>query len=380
MLIQDARPHTVAESALRLALPILAIASSVLTIRPLGFTGVGGLSLVLLVVNSAFSFSRSVSTGTFSPRTDLVLMISWGVCAAALLSLDSQSSAAAFAYLAAGRAGYLLSTRAGLSVAVGTAALSSLGLWLMSQHHSDVWPWPLGLTVALPVFIGLSNSSRDSAIASALAAAEAGRRAAEAEARVGTLAERARISRDIHDVLAHTLSGVSMQLELSEMMLDRDKISQAREAIGKAHSMVREGMAEARRAVQDSRDQVLPLAETLTALFQGSCEPEIVGPVRTLDTTVAQTLIRSAQESLTNVRRHAPGADLEVRLTFRTADVALEISNGPAGKEVGNPEGSGMGLVGMRERAALLGGRVETGPIGEGRFSGGWRVQVVLPG
>ncbi len=370
------------DQQVQLTLSVLVVVLAWFVIRPIGLRATDGVVLALLVINSLFMLGRLLSTTVIPPRAALPLLCCWAVVAAALLALRSETFAPAFCFFVAGSAGYRLATRPALFVATLAGVLSTLGLWIAQQHGVDGWPPLLGLTVALPVFLGMANRSRDLAVASTIAAAKSAQRAAESESRERALAERARISRDIHDVLAHSLSGVSMQLELSEMLLDDGQQALARDAIGKAHSMVREGMAEARRAVTALRVETLPLDRTLRAQFWGAGEVAVTGDPRELTVETGQTLIRAAQEALTNARRYAVGGVLDVLLEYRTTEVELRVSNGPGMRPRESPmivSGSGMGLVGMRERAALLGGRVEAGPIVDGLLAGGWRVAMTLP-
>lgn len=95
---------------------------------------------------------------------------------------------------------------------------------------------------------------------------------------------------------------------------------------------------------------------------------------------MTQNLLRIAQEALTNAARHAPGGKAEVDLTFTAASITLRIRNRPATRAVTPGAGSGMGLIGMRERVALLGGSVSAGPVTEGPDQGGWQVETVIPG
>ena len=359
-------------------------------IRPLGLTGEPGVVTALLLVNSIFTLARTVPLPSISRRSELLLIAAWAVSAVALLTLRPSSAAPEFAYMVTGNAGYRLATRPALGMALGTAALSMLGLALGQAHGIEGWPWPLGGTVALTVFLGMSNRAGERAAQGAYAAVESARQAAEsarreaqaseraalAEGRTAVLVERGRIARDIHDVLAHSLSGVSMQLELSDLLLDQGDVQRARAALARAHSIVREGMNEAGRAVQALRTDALPLPETLQAIFEGLLT--VVGDVRPVSTPVGQTIIRIAQEALTNTRRHAGGADVRATLSYAVGEVYLEVANGPSTGAESTP-GSGMGLVGMRERVALLGGRVDAGPITQGPNAGGWRVLAVVP-
>jgi len=182
------------------------------------------------------------------------------------------------------------------------SVLSAVGLRIAAGLGIAGWPWLLGLTVTLPVALGMVNRSRDVAMTSATEALVATQRATEAEAEAAATAERARISRDVHDVHAHSMSGINMQLQLSEMLLDGGDVERARAAIATASSIVRDGMAETRRAVAASRAEVLPLPQTLDSLRSPDVTLSITGTVRDLPTEAAQTLIRVAQESLTNTR------------------------------------------------------------------------------
>ena len=363
----------------RMWLSVLLVVVGAVAARPLGLHGQGLAVALLLVVSTAFQLGRLLPATRLPDRWLSPLFACWMVAASALLVLASQSSGPMFAYLFTGYAGYRLPVRPALWVAASTGALCAIGLRVAELRHLETWPWLIGFTVALPVFLGMANRSRDQAVDSAIEAARSGQRAAEAEAREQSLAERARISRDIHDVLAHSLTGVSMQLELSEMLLDDGDVERARLSIEKAHSMVREGMAEARRAVTALRSETLPLRQTLEAQFAGAGQVRVEGDPVELATEAAQAIVRAAQEALTNARRHAPGAPIEVTLRYVTSDVELQVDNGPAAGGGKEHAGSGMGLIGMRERAALLGGDVQAGPLTDGLWAGGWRVLLRLP-
>lgn len=363
----------------RLWLSIGAVLAGLLWVRPLSLHGDGPVVLVVLLLTCGFQLARHLPAAAADSRWVLPLMACWALAAAALLVLRSDSVAPMFAYLMTGYAGYRLPLRTALAVAGATGVLCAVGLRIAEANGVDGWPWLLGLTVALPVGLGMANRSRDQAVNSAIEAARSAQRAAQAEAREQALTERARISRDIHDVLAHSLTGVSMQLELSEMLLEGGDVDQARASITKAHSMVREGMAEARRAVTALRSETLPLRQTLEGQFAGAGQVRVEGSPVELPTEAAQAVVRTAQEALTNARRHAPGAPIEVTLRYSRSDVELQVDNGPAVDPGSTRTGSGMGLIGMRERAALLGGTAAAGPLVSGPMAGGWRVLLRLP-
>lgn len=131
------------------------------------------------------------------------------------------------------------------------------------------------------------------------------------------------------------------------------------------------------------REDALPLLESLTAMVESSGHRDaltVTGTVREVPAQVTQNLLRIAQEALTNAARHAPGGKAEVELTFTAASITPRIRNRPATRAVTPGAGSGMGLIGMRERVALLGGSVSAGPVTEGPDQGGWQVETVIPG
>lgn len=382
MTVMTVQPATPAEARVdgsgerRLWTSVLLVAAAWVTLVLQGGTLV---VFALLFLASMFELGRHLLTRTMPDWLLMGLFYCWVLATSSLLVLGSATIAPMFAYMMAGYAGYRLPLRPALGVAVSAGVLCAVGLRIAAFHQHNSWPWLIGFTVALPVFLGMANRSRDQAVSSAIEAARSGQRAAEAEAREQTLAERARISRDIHDVLAHSLTGVSMQLELSEMLLDADDVAQARASIAKAHSMVREGMAEARRAVTALRSETLPLRQTLEAQFAGAGQVRVEGAPVELPTDATQAFVRTAQEALTNARRHAPGAPIEVTLRYLRTEVQLQVDNGPASGRDTARMGSGMGLVGMRERAALLAGESAAGPLRDGPMAGGWRVLLRLP-
>lgn len=133
--------------------------------------------------------------------------------------------------------------------------------------------------------------------------------------------------------------------------------------------MAREGLAETRQALSALRGEVSPVEDFLRLLVVAEpAEVRVVGERRVLTAEASQTVRRVAQEALTNVRKHAPGARVLIRLEYQPDAIALEVSDSGgdgAGGELA-VGGSGYGLLGMRERAELLGGSLEAGPGEEG--------------
>ncbi|WP_032404403.1 sensor histidine kinase [Rhodococcoides fascians] len=323
--------------------------------------------LALLVVNSAVLMASAIPRRFVGPRSSLVGAGVALVASAAMLPLGGTTAATLFPFLFAGHAGWRFKPSISFPFAIALSVACATALWIAEHNGVDGWPWATGLFAGWPVLIGYSRRSRLDALRNA-------RRATDAELREHALAERARIARDIHDVLAHSLSGVNMQLEVADALLDAGRAEEARAAVGKAQSLVREGLTETRRAVQTLRQDALPLVPTLAALVGEDASFRVDGTACDLDTPQAQFMVRCAQEAMTNARNHAPGAAVDVVLRFDAGSVELSVANGPALSLPDPVESTGMGLVGMRERAALVGGSVTAGPDGRG-----WIVRARVP-
>jgi signal transduction histidine kinase len=200
-----------------------------------------------------------------------------------------------------------------------------------------------------------------------LLAQERAARAAEAE--TAALAERARIAREIHDVLAHSLSAQLVHLEAARLLVERgaDR-EQILERVVAARGMARDGLAETRQALSALRGELTPLEDFLVQIVgtADGAEVTVTGECRPLPAEASQAVRRVAQEALTNARKHAPGAKVRLRLDYSPHEVTLDVrdSGGSPGELAG--AGAGYGLLGMRERAELLGGSLQAGPGEEG--------------
>ncbi|MEU8665086.1 sensor histidine kinase, partial [Actinoplanes philippinensis] len=212
--------------------------------------------------------------------------------------------------------------------------------------------------------------------------AEQHARAAQAEA--ATLAERARIARDMHDVLSHSLSAQLVHLEVALLMMEcGDDLPEIRARVQAARRMANDGLEEAREALLALRGEHLPLARRLADLARdnGAAFRE-TGTARPLPPEAAQAARRVVQEALTNARKHAPGNDVTVRLSYLPGTVEVEVCDTAAAGHrppEARPEGlassgTGTGLRGMRERAELVGGALAAGPTGSG-----FRVLLSIP-
>ena len=218
------------------------------------------------------------------------------------------------------------------------------------------------------------------------------RRACEAEARAATLAERARIAREIHDVLAHSLSAVSVNLQAAEGLLGagsepagQPDVARALDCITRAGGMARQGLAAARRAVLALREDQTPLPELLASLAaqhraDGDADVDlaVIGEIRPVAAGAALAAYRTAQEALTNARKHAPGEPVALRLSYEPDGVVVTIVNPLPHDAAATPlaaTGAGCGLTGLAERAALAGGALTAGPAGQS-----WQVGLRIPG
>jgi signal transduction histidine kinase len=190
----------------------------------------------------------------------------------------------------------------------------------------------------------------------------------EAEQRNAIAAERARLARELHDVLAHTLSSLSLHLESTRVLAkSREVDPEVMSRIDRAVSLARTGLEEARNAVGTLRDDALPGPSRLPKLVSDFGRDSGVdvsfredGAARSLAPEARVALFRTAQEALTNVAKHAAASRAEVSLDWEAEGVVLRVSDDGRGGEQA-PEG-GNGLRGMRERAELVGGVLKVGP------------------
>ncbi|ALG12029.1 sensor histidine kinase [Kibdelosporangium phytohabitans] len=308
-----------------------------------------------------------------------ILIPVFAVSSALLFPLATDTAAVVLVVVATATAGERLGRRQAFTIAGAGTAVAVIATWAAADllHVLGTSSWWLPLTVGLPVYIGIARRNRAEAMAAAELAATQARRAAVSEAREAALEERGRIAREIHDVLGHALSGIAMQLEMADALHGGGRDDEANEAVRRARAMAVSGMGETRRAIHALREDTLPLAQTLTNLANGNAAGFAVrGEPGDVRVEVAQAVIRTAQEAVTNAHRHAPGAEVNLLLEYSDQLVRLTVTDTGAAGAVTTPDhaGSGMGLVGMRERASLLGGTLYAGPADQG-----WTVRLELP-
>jgi signal transduction histidine kinase len=199
----------------------------------------------------------------------------------------------------------------------------------------------------------------------------------DAQAHAARLAERQRLAREMHDVLAHSLSGLMLQLEGARMLAASTPADpRLRQAVERAHHLAKAGLDEARRAIGMLRDDDLPgpdLLPGLAAQFEQDngipCRFSAAGEAPAPQTRLA--IYRVAQEALTNIARHATTDRVAMDLSTADGWTRLRIEN--FGVPAAQSE-EGYGLTGMRERAELLGGTLTAGPTPTG-----FRVELGVP-
>jgi signal transduction histidine kinase len=309
----------------------------------------------------------------------LALMATAGGLLAAL-----QHGSAALAFPAVAITQLVADGSALAAIAIGALAVVAMELGVVWAKLTTVSAVGYLALMAGGALVGLT---RRQYVAQGRAAEELVAQTAEAQAasrRAAALDERTRIAREIHDVLAHALGGLTVQLEAAELpLVERTDIDGALERIRGCRRTAREGLEEARRAVAALRSDAPPLGESLAGLVeshrqQGSRgELVLEGAPRELAPEISLALMRTVQEALTNARRHAPGSAVHVRLRYDAASTSVSVSNdAPQQQPVAHegPAVGGYGLAGMRERLELAGGRLAAGPGPDG-----WTVSAEIP-
>jgi len=202
-------------------------------------------------------------------------------------------------------------------------------------------------------------------------------------ARAAVSSERARIARELHDIVAHSISVISVQTGAAEQYVERDP-ARAREHLEAVRSSARDALTEMRRLTGVLREdeatyEPQPGLERMPDLVEqargAGLDVELIeeGERRAVPPGVDLAAYRIVQEALTNARKHAGRVRATVRIRYLPDDVEVEVEN--AAGSGGTGDGSGHGLVGMRERVRVYGGTIEAGPEDGGRF----RVRARLP-
>ena len=279
---------------------------------------------------------------------------------------------------------------AGLGAAIAFGGLTAVGVGVVgvaAQGMASLVVDGAGLLVAegalFVVIAMMAGASRHQYVERTLQAEQllAERVRADSERdRAAALTERNRIGREVHDVLAHSLGALSVQLDAVDALLERgDQTDRARELVQQARRLAVQGLEETRQAVHALRDEPVALAEQLASLAaRDETQFTVAGSPRPLAANAGLALYRAAQEAVTNARKHSPGAPVSITLEFDPRVTRITVTNGRFHSS-GSPSelsltGGGFGLQGMRERIELLGGHVVAEPTSEGFI-----VEVAVP-
>jgi signal transduction histidine kinase len=339
--------------------------------------GTHGRQLVVAVLGGtcwalwlAWTLTRWLGSARLRAWTKFALPVAFGLIGAVLTGLVPTTAGAVFP--AAAALTLAIWAKPFVSAALtGVFALTALAAGAASGHSTaNALAW----STLILGFYGIGQARRArvkqlEAVEELLVETE---RANTEEAHSAALAERSRIAREIHDVLAHSLAALTVQLEAADALLTEGRIEQAHGYVVKARRIAREGMVETRRAITALREDLPPLPALLESLVENyradvgaSAVATVLGKPRPLSAETALTVYRTAQESLTNVRKHAPGAPVQVTLAFEPEQTRLTVVNGPSrgGPSPLAGSGGGYGLAGLRERAELASGTLTAQPV-----------------
>ncbi|WP_291760501.1 histidine kinase [Cellulomonas sp. 73-145] len=335
-------------------------------------------------------------------RLPLVTLLATGTAALAALLGEWSVNLAQLAlvialYVFASRASRAHALVAAATTSVVLGATWALGLTVADQvwgrHNLILWLW----TAAA---LGMAVQGRRASLAALQDRARRAEETREETALRRVAEDRVRIARELHDAIAHHAAVISVQAGVAEHVVERDPAA-AREALHHVRESAKAVLTELQSVLgvlrQDEAD--LPTAPTpgldrvgeLVASSRAIGTPVTVersGPPWQLTPAVDLTAFRLVQEALTNVQKHAAGARATVLLSTRGDRLEVTVTNdrppagavprgtgeGPTPSDDG-PTGSGLGLVGMRERVAAAGGQLQTGPTKDG----GYRVAAQLP-
>ena len=378
-----------------------------------GLHGQGlGVSLALCAFGGALALAiRDLFTG-LGPGLQAAVIAAMGAAGVALVALQPRTATglagAAAVWMAVARLPF------GVGIALGAAITVALDF---AAGLSGTSPAGLLATTLLCALLGLiahfMKQARESQERTEILLAEL-EDARDEQARAAAMAERSRIASELHDVLAHALSGAAIQLQGARLLAERTHAEpRVRAAIERASGLVKDGLASARQAVGALRGDELPGVVQLQSLVE-SCRVDlnvdarllIEGGARVLPAEASLALYRGAQEALTNVARYAPGALTTVILRYDPERTTLSVENGAANAGADGAAnagadgaanagadgaanagaggaasrglaevGGGRGLSGMRERIERAGGTMHAGAT-----DGGWRVELEVPG
>lgn len=343
-----------------------------------------GVAVALVVFAAAFLIALRDGFVNRSLAVQSSVIGAMGAAGVALVALQPRGATE----LAAGATVLMAVARLPSALGIGIAAATTAGVVLAEalSGASAATVFAAALLCALLGFVAsFLRQARASQETTELLLAQL-EDAREQQLEAAAVAERGRIASELHDVLAHSLSGAAIQLQAARKLAERNEASaQVRTAIDRGAELVREGLTSARQAVGALRGDELPSVaqlESLVAAFRSDTGADVTlaieGTARSLPAEASLALYRGAQEALTNVVRHAHGAPATVVLRYgrgrTTLTVEDRVGNARADPDGLDGVGGGNGLDGMRERMKRLRGTMQAGPTDTG-----WRVELDVP-
>jgi signal transduction histidine kinase len=331
------------------------------------------------------------------PKWPIVaVLVGIGIACGLVTALRGGEPMVAFAIVAAIGAGNDLPI--GLASMVAAASILAIEVsYLAFGFGSGDLGWPIAVVAG--VLVGRSRRDARVQRAQAVALVAQAERTRAEERRVTMLDERARIAREIHDLLAHSLGALGIQLEAAAALLtDARDIDRALPLLDQARRLASSGLEETRHAIEALRTDTPPLPESLRTLVESHVDQNrtpvdltITGAARPLSPDASLALIRVAHEALANAAKHAPSAPVAVVLDYGPQDTTVTVTNktSPGPPLIGPPAAGtldalgGYGLAGMRERLLLIGGTLTAGNTAGAPSTDqdgpGWTVRARIP-
>jgi signal transduction histidine kinase len=277
------------------------------------------------------------------------------------------------------------------AVAFSIAGLALIGV-VCAEAAATTWSWSAVGSAAATIFgavlIGQNTRAYQLKAEQAAELLEQTEQLRQEQATVAALDERARIAREVHDVLAHSLGALGLQIQVVRAVLtDSGDVEKAVELLDQARRMASDGLRETRRAVHALRGDTPALTDGLAELSASHQRRhgapvrfEVSGEPRALSADAGLAITRAAQEALVNTAKHAPHQPVDIRLDYTGGSTRLVVTNplGQTGEAEHEPAldtvNGGYGLAGMRERLLLL-----HGALSAGRQGSDWVVEATVP-
>ena len=347
-------------------------------------TAAPGGTLTPLAVAVAVAMFLAFPVARVAPLAGLAVVVASVAVPVVLFDQRTGGAQLIATMLLVAHAAYRLRTGASVLGYLGAAVVSATGIVVAGESVWEFLFYTLILGPAWGVGLLLRRERERSIELGRLAAALEAERERQAEA--AAAAERSRISRELHDAVAHSVSVMTLQVGVVRRRLHDQPREE--ETLRRAEQLGRQAVDELRRIVGLVREGEGAQLAPLPSLDQLG---ELLDQVRTTGTAVTHTVTGTAvplpqaldmsayrivQEALTNALRHAPGAPVEVAVAYGGSDLELSVRNSaPCASPPAQGGAGGHGVVGMRERVRLFGGRLHAAPVD----GGGFEVRVWLP-